>query len=93
MGHQTVEYVYQDADSELPIPVKKQVWNGKGFVATTLIRTKGVPAVSQEDWLCSVAGPRGIWARGRFWDRSLAGNFTVMDETLAVWYQLKWNTQ
>ena len=93
MGQTTVEYVSRDSDSEPPITVKKQVWNGKEFVALTLLRTKGVPAVSQEDWLCSVAGPRGIWIKGRFWDRSLTGNFTVMDETLAVWYQLKWNTQ
>lgn len=67
------------------IPVKKQVWNGKEFVLSTLYRQQGQLSDEQRLWLSSQFGRRG--AR---WDYSLAGNFYTMDEQVYAWFQLKW---
>jgi hypothetical protein len=88
---QKIEYV--EVEPALPAPVKKQVWNGKEFVAMTLHRFKGIPDLIQMHWLVTTFGPAGTYENGNYWDMSRSGNFTVMDERLYVWYQMKWGKQ
>ncbi len=91
MFEQKIEYV--DVEVTLPPPVKKQVWNGKEFVPMTLYKHKGWPGIDQVEWLVATAGTRGSYGKGIYWDYSEAGNFTVMDEKLYVWYQMKWGNK
>ena len=91
MWEQKIEYV--DAEVTLPPPVRKQVWDGEQFVPMTLYRQKGVPSQSAIDWLYNTYGPEGVYKAGRFWDYSRAGNFTVMDQKVYTWYQMKWSKQ
>jgi len=44
-----------------------------------------------ENWLLKSFGHSGVYKNGRFWDYSRAGNFTVMDEKVYTWYQMKWS--
>lgn len=74
----------------IPYKVNKQFWDGDKFVPITLYRFKGNPSLTQEDWLKATAGQRGKYAQGKYWDFSLTGNYTIMDEKLYTWYQLKW---
>lgn len=85
---QKIEYI--DIEVTLPPPVKKQVWDGEQFVPMTLYRSKGTPSTEQMDWLIDTYGHQGIYKDGRYWDFSRAGDFTVMDEKVYVWYQMKW---
>ena len=89
--NQVIEYV--DAEVVLPPPVKKQVWNGEQFVSMTLYKIKGWPGMTAENWLLENFGHAGIYQDGRFWDYSRAGDFTVMDERVYVWYQMKWGNR
>lgn len=88
---QQIDYV--DAEVVLPPPVMKQVWNGEQFVPMTIYKQKGSPTEEQKSWLREVGGLNGSYAKGTYWDYSLTGNYTVMDEKLYVWYQMKWRTK
>jgi hypothetical protein len=91
MWDQKIEYV--DAEVTLPPPVRKQVWDGEKFVPITLYKTKGRPGMEKENWLLKNFGHAGIYLDGKFWDYSRAGDFTVMDEKVYVWYQMKWGNK
>ena len=88
---QIIEYV--DAEVVLPPPVKKQIWDGEQFVPMTLYRIKGYPGMAAENWLLTSFGHAGTYRDGRYWDYSKAGNFTVMDEKVYTWYQMKWGNR
>ena len=91
MWTQKIEYA--DAEVVLPPPVKKQVWEGEKFVPMTLYKIKGWPGMAAENWLLTNFGHAGIYREGRFWHYSRAGDFTVMDEKVYVWYQMKWGNK
>ena len=91
MFQQVIDYV--DVEVVLPPPVKKQIWNGTEFVPITLYKSKGWPGIDQVEWLVNVAGSRGSYSKGTYWDFSEPGNFTVMDEKLYIWYQMKWGNK
>jgi len=88
---QVIEYI--DAEVVLPPPVRKQVWDGEKFVPMTLYKIKGWPGMAAENWLLKNFGHAGIYRDGRFWDYSRAGDFTVMDEKVYTWYQMKWGNK
>lgn len=88
---QVIEYV--DVEVTLLPPVKKQVWDGEKFVSMTLYKHKGVPNFDQMLWLETTYGIPGTYINGRFWDYSRAGDFTVMDEKVYTWYQMKWGNK
>jgi len=88
---QKIEYV--DVEVTLPPPVKKQVWDGEKFVPMTLYKHKGVPNGEKLLWLEKTYGQPGTYVNGRFWDYSRAGDFTVMDEKVYTWYQMKWRSK
>ena len=90
---QRIEYVYVDAEVALPPPVKKQVWDGEQFVAMTLYKNKGIPDIDQMQWLNVTYGFPGTYKNGQYWDYSRSGNFTVMDEKVYTWYQMKWGNK
>ena len=73
--------------------VQKQVWDGEKFVLITMYRIKGWPGMEVENWLLDTFGHAGIYKNGKFWDYSRAGDFTVMDEKVYVWYQMKWGNK
>jgi len=91
--NQKIEYI--DVEYTLPPPVKKQVWDSvtNSFVPMTLYRSKGTPSTEQMDWLIDAYGRQGVYKNGRYWDYSRAGNFTVMDEKVYMWYQMKWRNR
>lgn len=82
-----------DAEIVLPSPVRKQVWNGTQFVPVALYKIQGWPGMEAENWLLKNFGHSGTYQEGRYWDYSKSGNFTVMDEKVYVWYQMKWSKQ
>jgi len=84
-----IEYVEAAPVSRLT--VKKQVWDGEKFVSMVLVRINGVPANDQIEWLRNTFGSKGVSKKGRYWDFSLAGDFSVFDEQLYTWYTMKWN--
>ena len=88
---QQIEYV--DVEVTLPPPVKKQVWDGEKFVPMTLYRLGHSPRDEERNWLWRTYGPAGQYINGHFWDYSRSGNFTVMDEKVYVWYQIKWGNK
>ena len=73
--------------------IKKQIWDGEMFVSMTLHRHKGIPSTAQMDWLIATYGQPGTYREGRFWNYSRSGDFTLMDEKVYMWYQIKWNKQ
>jgi hypothetical protein len=91
MWEQKIEYV--DADVVPRPPVRKQVWDGEKFVTITVHRIKGWPGMEAENWLLKSFGHAGIYRDGKFWDYSRAGDFTLMDEKIYVWYQMKWGNK
>lgn len=91
MFGQKIEYV--DVEVVLPPPVKKQVWDGEKFVPMTLYRFKGIPDSYQIEWLNVTYGFPGTCINGRYWNFSRAGDFTVMDEKVYTWYQIKWGNK
>jgi len=88
---QQIEYV--DAEVTLPPPVKKQVWDGEQFVPMTLYRLRREPTDSERNWLWRTYGPAGQYINGHYWDYSHSGNFTVMDEQVYTWFQMKWGNR
>lgn len=88
MFGQTIEYI--DVEVTLPPPVKKHIWDGEKFVPMTLYKHKGVPDNQKMLWLEQTYGRPGVYKNGQFWDYSRAGDFTVMDEKVYTWYQMKW---
>lgn len=93
MWEQKIKYEY--AEVVLPPPVKKQVWDPdtSSFVPMTLYRRKKVPNESEREWLYKTYGSPGVYKDGRFWDYSKAGNFTVMDQKVYMWFQMKWGNK
>lgn len=90
----TQQIDYTDTDQiVLPPPVRKQVWDGEKFVPMTLYRHQGVPNREQESWLEKTYGLAGTYKNGGYWDYSVGGNFTVMDEKVYSWYQIKWGNK
>jgi hypothetical protein len=73
--------------------VKKQVWDGEKFVPITVYRIKGWPGMEAENWLLKSFGHAGVYKDGKYWDYSRAGDFTVMDEKVYVWYQMRWGNK
>jgi len=86
--NQVIEH--EEVQVTLPPPVHKRVWDGREFVSMTLYRTKGIPDLIQMQWMVETFGVAGTYENGRYWDMSRAGDFTVMDEKVYVWYQMKW---
>ena len=93
MGWQPVIEYVDESDIVLPPPVRKQVWDGEKFVSMTLYKSKGTPPTAQMDWLIDTYGHQGVYKNGRYWDYSRAGDFTVMDERVYMWYQMKWKNK
>ena len=91
--NQMVELQYCDATVILPKPVKKQIWDGKQFVSTMLYRITGTPGHDALQWLTVTFGGSGTYQQGKYWDYSKSGNFTVMDEKVYTWYQIKWGNK
>jgi hypothetical protein len=93
MWTQKIEYI--DVEAVPPPPVKKQVWDNEtqSFVPMTLHKMKGWPGMEAENWLLKSFGHPGTYKNGTYWDYSKAGNFTVMDEKVYVWYQMKWGNK
>ena len=89
----TQQIEYADAKVTLPPPVRKQVWDGEKFVPMTLYKRKDVPREEILLWLEKTYGQPGTYIDGRFWDYSLAGNVTIMDEKVYTWYQMKWGNK
>ena len=92
MFRQTIEYI-DASEVVLPPPVKKQVWDGEKFVPMTLYKTKGCPSIKALEWLATNIGHAGTYQNGSYWDFSRAGDFTVMDEKVYMWYTLKWGNK
>lgn len=88
-----VEYIDYEIQSVQPRTVNKQVWDGEKFVPMTLIRIPGIPTQEQETWLRNTFGWRGESKPGCFWDFSRAGDFSVFDQKVYAWYQLKWGNK
>lgn len=88
-----VEYV--DAEPCLPAPVKKQIWDPETqtFLPMTLYRQQCTPSTEQMDWLIKTYGYPGTYKNGYYWDYSMAGNFTIMDEKVYMWYKMKWENR
>ena len=89
---QKIEYI-DVSDVVLPPPVQKHVWDGEQFVPMTLYKQLGVPNSAQMNWLEKTYGQPGTYINGRYWDYSRAGDFTVMDERVYTWYQMKWGNK
>jgi hypothetical protein len=92
MWAQKIEYV--DADVMLPSLVKKQLWNPdtQEFVPVAMYRLQSVLDNKKLDWLKKTYGQPGVYKNGTFWNYSKSGNYTVMDEKVYMWYQMRWNT-
>jgi len=90
MWSQKIEYV--EAVAAPPPLVKKQIWDDstQSFVPITMYRQQGVLNNEKLDWLEKTYGQPGVYKNGKFWDYSRSGNFTVMDEKVYTWYQMKW---
>ena len=86
-----IEYV--DVEVTLPPPVRKQVWDGEKFVPMTLYKSKGCPGHPEIRWLHKTYGSPGTYRNGQYWDYSLAGNFTVMEEKVYTWFKMKWGNR
>lgn len=93
LATQKIEYEYVDVKATLPPPVKKQIWDGEKFVPMILYRLTKAPGDRERNWLWRTYGPAGQYVNGHFWDYSNAGNFTVMDEKVYTWYQMKWGSK
>lgn len=87
--NQKIEYI--EVEPALPAPVRKQVWDGERFISMTLHRVQNIPTMEQVEWFAETFGPAATYQKGKYWDYSRAGNFTVMDEQVYTWYRLKWN--
>lgn len=90
MWTQKVEYV--DVEVVTKTTIQKQVWDNdtKTFIPMTLHKSKGIPTSDQIQWLKETYGWPGVYKNGRFWQYSVGGDFTVMDEKVYTWYSMKW---
>ncbi len=96
MGYNQIEHEIEYivvSEVALPPPVKKQVWDGEKFVPMTLHKHRGVINETQEAWMRNTFGREGVYKNGRFWDYSRGGDFTLMDEQVYVWFQMKWGNK
>jgi len=93
MGWQPVIEYVDESDIVLPPPVRKQVWDGEKFVPMTLYKHRWVPREEILLWLEKTYGRPGTYLNGQYWDYSRAGNFTIMDERVYTWYQMKWRNK
>ena len=59
----------------------------------TLYRKVSIPTDEQLRWLEKTYGRSGTYINGRYWEYSRAGNYTVMDEKVYAWYQMKWGNK
>ena len=84
-----VEFL-DERDIVLPPPVRKQVWDGEKFVPITIYKIKGYIGTEAEKWLQKTFGYPETYRGGSYWDYSRAGDFTVMDEKVYMFYKLKW---
>jgi hypothetical protein len=93
MWEQKIEYV--EAESVPPPLVKKQIWDSgkQEFVSVKMYRFQGVLNPGKLDWLRATYGQPGVYENGKFWDYSTAAGFTVMDEQVYTWYQMKWGNK
>ena len=91
---QQIEYT-EVSDIALPPPVKKQVWDEdtQSFMPMTLYKHKGLISNNAEEWMYKTFGRPGVYKDGRFWDFSRAGDFTLMDEKVFMWFQMKWGNK
>jgi len=89
----TIEYIEAVDVPDQVRRVRKQVWDGEKFVPITVYRIKGWPGMEAENWLLESFGHSGVYKNGRYWDYSRSGDFTVMDEKVYVWYQMKWGNR
>ena len=89
----TQQVEYQEVEVTLPPPVRKQIWNGTEFVTVTLYRKLGNLKQEHQDWLIQNFGRPSEYIAGRYWDTSRSGLFTVMDEQVYMWFQMKWGKQ
>ena len=85
--------IIDEKDIVLPPPVKKQVWDGEKFVPITIYKIKGYIGMEAEHWLKKTFGYPGTYHDGTYWDYSRAGDFTVMDEKVYMFYKLKWGSR
>jgi hypothetical protein len=95
MWAQKIEYVDGDTEAVPPPLVKKQIWDAgnQEFVSVKMYRFQGVLNHDKLDWLGETYGPPGVYKNGKFWDYTRAGNFTVMDEQVYTWFQMKWGNK
>lgn len=84
---------YRDVEIVPPRPVKKQIWDGEKFVPVTLHRLNHSLSDQQRNWLKRTYGPAGMYINGRFWVDSRSGNYTIMDDNIYSWFQLKWSNK
>jgi hypothetical protein len=93
MWAQEVEYVDADTESVPPPLVKKQIWDEdrQVFVSVQMYRFQDVLSHNKLDWLRKTYGQPGVYKNGKFWDYSTAAGYTVMDEKVYMWYQMKWS--
>lgn len=90
MLDQVIDYVDVDAEVVPVPPVIKQVWDGEKFVPIIMHKFNSTPDSEQMRWLSITFGRRGTRKIGQYWDYSITGNFTMMDEKVYTWYQIKW---
>jgi hypothetical protein len=89
----TQQVEYQEVEVTLPPPISKKIWNGTEFVTVTLYRKLGNLKQEHQDWLIQNFGRPSEYIAGRYWDTSRSGLFTVMDEQVYMWFQMKWGKQ
>jgi hypothetical protein len=89
----TQQIEYQEVEATLPPPISKKIWNGTEFVTVTLYRKLGNLKQEHQDWLIQNFGRPSEYIAGRYWDTSRSGLFTVMDEQVYMWFQMKWGKQ
>ena len=97
MGWSQIEYVGLiepvGVTDNLLSYVTKQVWDGEQFVPMILYKSRGCPGHLEIRWLHKTYGSPGTYKNGQYWDYSLAGNFTIMDEKVYTWFQMKWRNK
>jgi hypothetical protein len=93
MWTQKIEYV--DVEVVTKTTIQKQVWDNdtNSFIPMTLHKSKGIPTSDQIQWLKETYGWPGVYKNGRFWQYSIGGDFTVMDEKVYTWFQMKWGNK
>jgi len=86
-----VEYIDETNKVDHP-PVKKQIWNGKEFVPLLLYRVEHKFDAKVYEWLENTYGPPGQYVNGCYWNY-FQGKWTLMDEKVYMFYNLKWGSK